>query len=48
VRIALVYSLLEGVGGSERLTLDMYRGLRDLGYEVDLYTAHLNEDAWQC
>jgi glycosyltransferase involved in cell wall biosynthesis len=47
VRIALVYSLLEGVGGSERLTLDMYRGLRDLGYEVDLYTAHLNEDAWQ-
>ncbi|MFP3319822.1 MAG: glycosyltransferase family 4 protein [Acidilobus sp.] len=47
MRIALVYSLLEGVGGSERLTLDMYRGLRDLGYEVDLYTAHLNEDAWQ-
>ncbi len=47
VRIALVYSLLEEVGGAERLTLDMYRALRDLGYEVDLYTAHLNEDAWQ-
>jgi glycosyltransferase involved in cell wall biosynthesis len=47
VRIALVYPLLEEVGGAERLTLDMYRALRDLGYEVDLYTAHLNEDAWQ-
>jgi len=47
VRIALVYPLLEEVGGAERLTLDMYRALRDLGHEVDLYTAHLNEDAWQ-
>ncbi|AMD30161.1 hypothetical protein SE86_00520 [Acidilobus sp. 7A] len=47
MRIALVYPLFEGVGGSERLTLDMYRALRDLGYEVDLYTAHLNEGAWQ-
>ena len=47
MRIALVYPLLEDVGGAERLTLDMYRALRDLGYEVDLYTAHLNEDAWQ-
>jgi glycosyltransferase involved in cell wall biosynthesis len=47
VRIALVYPLLEEAGGGVRLTLDMYRALRDLGYEVDLYTAHLNEDAWQ-
>jgi len=47
VKIALVYPLLEEVGGAERLTLDMYRALRDLGHEVDLYTAHLNEDAWQ-
>jgi hypothetical protein len=47
VRIALVYPLLEGIAGSERLTLDMYRALRDLGHEVDLYTARLNEDAWQ-
>jgi len=47
VRIAIVYPLLEVVGGGERLTLDMYRALRDLGYEVDLYTARLNEDAWQ-
>jgi len=47
VRIALVYPLLEEVGGAERLTLDMYRALRDLGHEVDLYTARLNEDAWQ-
>ncbi|MFP3287352.1 MAG: glycosyltransferase family 4 protein [Acidilobus sp.] len=47
MRIALVYPLLEEVGGAERLTLDMYRALRDLGHEVDLYTARLNEDAWQ-
>ena len=47
MKIALVYPLLEEVGGAERLTLDMYRALRDLGHEVDLYTAHLNEDAWQ-
>ncbi|MFP3320012.1 MAG: glycosyltransferase [Acidilobus sp.] len=47
VRIAIVYPLLEVVGGGERLTLDVYRALRDLGYEVDLYTAHVNEDAWQ-
>ncbi|MFP3319791.1 MAG: glycosyltransferase [Acidilobus sp.] len=47
MRIALVYPLLEVVGGGERLTLEMYRALRDLGHEVDLYTAHLNEDAWQ-
>jgi len=45
LRIAIVYPLLEVVGGAERLTLDMYRALRDLGYEVDLYTARLNEDA---
>ena len=47
MRIAIVYPLLEVVGGGERLTLDVYRALRDLGYEVDLYTACLNEDAWQ-
>jgi hypothetical protein len=47
LRIALVFPLLENVGGSERLTLDMYRALRDLGYEVDLYTARLNEKAWE-
>jgi len=47
VRIALVYPRHEGVNGAERLTLDMYRALRDLGYEVNLYTARLNEDTWQ-
>ena len=47
VRIALVYPLLEEVGGAERLTLDMYRALKDLGHEVDLYTAYLDERTWQ-
>ena len=47
MKIALVHPRHEGVNGGERLTLDMYRALRDLGYEVDLYTAHLNEDTWQ-
>jgi len=47
-RIALVYPLLEEVGGAERLTLDMYRALRDLGHEVDLYTARIDDRAWKC
>jgi hypothetical protein len=25
----------------------MYRALKDLGHEVDLYAAHLDEGAWQ-
>jgi glycosyltransferase involved in cell wall biosynthesis len=47
VRIALVYPRHEGVAGAERLTLDMYRALKDLGHEVDLYTAYLDERTWQ-
>ncbi|MFP3287726.1 MAG: glycosyltransferase family 4 protein, partial [Acidilobus sp.] len=35
------------VGGTERLTLDMYRALRELGHEVDLYTTRLDERAWE-
>jgi hypothetical protein len=45
VRIALVYPLFEEVGGADRLTPGMYRALKDLGHEVDLYTAHLSERA---
>ncbi len=47
MRIALVYPRYEGVAGSQRLTLDMYRALKDLGHEVDLYTAYLDERTWQ-
>ncbi len=47
MRIALVYPRHEGVAGAERLTLDMYRALKDLGHEVDLYTAYLDERTWQ-
>ncbi|MFP3287415.1 MAG: glycosyltransferase family 4 protein [Acidilobus sp.] len=47
MRIALVPSFLYVVGGSEKLSLEMYRALRDLDYEVDLYTAYLSERAWE-
>jgi glycosyltransferase involved in cell wall biosynthesis len=47
MRIALVHTLFEEAGGGERLALEMYRALKDLGHEVDLYTAHVNERAWE-
>ena len=47
VRIALVPSFLYVVGGAEKLSLEMYRALKDLDYEVDLYTAYLSERAWE-
>jgi len=47
VRVALALYSLSAVGGTERLTLDMYRALRDLGHEVDLYTTRFDEGAWE-
>jgi hypothetical protein len=47
VRVALTLISLTVVGGAERLTLDMYRALKDLDYEVDLYTAYFSERAWE-
>jgi glycosyltransferase involved in cell wall biosynthesis len=47
VRVALTLISLTVVGGAERLTLDMYRALKDLGLEVDLYTAYFSERAWE-
>ncbi|MFP3319846.1 MAG: glycosyltransferase family 4 protein [Acidilobus sp.] len=47
MRIALVPSFLYVAGGAEKLSLEMYRALRDLDYEVDLYTAYLSERAWE-
>jgi glycosyltransferase involved in cell wall biosynthesis len=47
VRVALALYSLSAVGGTERLTLDMYRALRDLGHEVDLYTTRFDERAWE-
>jgi len=47
VRVALTLISLTIVGGAERLTLDMYRALKDLGLEVDLYTAYFSERAWE-
>jgi len=47
VNIALALYSLSVIGGGERLALDMYRALRDLGHEVDLYTTRFDERAWQ-
>ena len=47
MRVALTFISLTAVGGSERLTLDMYRALKDLGLEVDLYTTYFSERAWE-
>jgi len=43
MRIALVYAAFFVAGGAERLFLEMYRALKDLGYEANLYTAYFNE-----
>jgi glycosyltransferase involved in cell wall biosynthesis len=47
MRIALVHTLFEEAGGGERLALEMYRALKDLGHEVGLYTAHVDDRAWE-
>ncbi|MFP3287470.1 MAG: glycosyltransferase, partial [Acidilobus sp.] len=47
MRVALALNSLTVVGGTERLALDMYRALRELGHEVDLYTTRFDERAWQ-
>ena len=47
MRIALVHAFFDDAGGNERLALEMYRALRELGHEVDLYAAHVNERAWE-
>jgi len=47
VRVALVHTAFFIAGGGERLLLEMYRALKDLGHEVDLYAAYLDERAWQ-
>ncbi|MFP3287921.1 MAG: glycosyltransferase, partial [Acidilobus sp.] len=47
MRIALVHTQLLVAGGGERLLLEMYRALKDLDHNVDLYAAYLDERAWQ-
>jgi glycosyltransferase involved in cell wall biosynthesis len=47
VRIALVHNLLFVAGGAERLAIEAYRALEDLGHDVDLYAAYVDERAWQ-
>jgi hypothetical protein len=47
MRIALVHAAFFVAGGAERLFLEMYRALKDLGYEANLYTAYFDEKAWE-
>jgi glycosyltransferase involved in cell wall biosynthesis len=47
VRIALVHTLLFVAGGAEKLAIEAYRALEDLGHDVDLYAAYVDERAWQ-
>jgi len=47
MRIALVHAAFFVAGGAERLFLEMYRALKDLGHDVNLYTAYFDEKAWE-
>jgi len=47
VRVALVHTAFFIAGGGERLLLEMYRALKDLGHKADLYAAYLDGRAWQ-
>jgi len=47
MRVALVHAMVDAAGGGEILMLNMYRALRELGHEVDLYVAHVDERAWR-
>ncbi|MFP3287791.1 MAG: glycosyltransferase [Acidilobus sp.] len=47
MRVALVHTAFFIAGGGERLLLEMYRALKDLGHKADLYAAYLDERAWQ-
>jgi len=47
VRVALIHTAFFITGGGERLLLEMYRALKDLGHKADLYAAYLDERAWQ-
>ena len=47
MRIALVHTLLFVAEGAERLAIEAYRALEDLGHDVDLYAAYVDERVWQ-
>jgi len=46
VRVALIHAVFFSAGGGERLLLEMRRALKDLGHDVDLYTAYFDKRAW--
>jgi len=46
VRVALIHTAFLSAGGAEKLFLEMRRALKDLGHDVDLYTAYFYKRAW--
>jgi glycosyltransferase involved in cell wall biosynthesis len=46
-RIALIHTLIEETGGTEKLALEMYKALRELNHDVDFYTVHKDPKAWE-
>ncbi len=46
MRVALIHTAFFIAGGGERLLLEMRRALKDLGHDVDLYTAYFDKRAW--
>jgi len=44
MRIAVVHYGFEGMGGALRLAADLIRALRELGYEVDVYSERVDPD----
>ncbi|MGC9072204.1 MAG: hypothetical protein ACP5HK_05885, partial [Acidilobus sp.] len=47
MRIALLHTLFEELGGGEVLALQMYRALRQEGHDVDLYSVKALPDVWR-
>ncbi|MFP3287027.1 MAG: glycosyltransferase family 4 protein [Acidilobus sp.] len=46
MRVALIHTAFLFAGGGERLLLEMRRALKDLGHDVDLYTAYFDKRIW--
>ncbi|MFP3287074.1 MAG: hypothetical protein RXP86_07470 [Acidilobus sp.] len=46
MRVALFHTAFFSAGGGERLLLEMSRALKDLGHDVDLYTAYFDKRVW--
>ncbi len=46
MRVVILHTFIEEAGGGERVALSMARAMRELGHDVDLYSASVSEAAW--